>query len=163
MIGNVDVDLFGSDVLIDSNNVVLAAALQAQVAQQGDPAVRIIQLQINTLLKKGLVVDSFNGPLTTTAKKEFQGIMGLVQDAVWGPLTAGAVGEIYSRPILSITLNALKKFAIRYIQMRVGAKVDGIFGNQTKVLVQNWQAAHGLVADGIVGPATWSKLLDENV
>lgn len=51
--GNMDVDLFVNDVLIDSNNVVLAAAPQvAQVVQQGDPAIRIIQQQLNTLLKK---------------------------------------------------------------------------------------------------------------
>ncbi|MFT8313165.1 MAG: GH25 family lysozyme [Clostridium sp.] len=162
MTGDVDVDLFSNDVLIDSNNVVLTASQVQQPVQQGDPAVRIIQLQLNTLLKKGIVVDSFNGPVTTAAIKEFQGIMGLLQDGIWGPKTAGAVGEIYSRPVDGVP-NPHYEYATRYIQFRVGASVDGTFGNGTKVSVQNWQASHGLNPDGVVGPATWSKLLDENV
>jgi lysozyme len=156
---NMDIDLFSSDVLIDTNNIVLASAPQAaQPVQQGDPTVRIIQLQLNTLLKKGLNVDSINGPLTTTTIKEFQGIMGLSQDGIWGPKTAGAVGEIYSRPVDGVPYKHME-YATRYIQFRVGSGVDGTFGNGTKVAVQNWQAAHGLTPDGVVGPATWAKML----
>lgn len=36
--------------------------------------------------------------------------------------------------------------------------IDGIFGSQTKDAVLRFQEVHGLVADGIVGPNTWSKL-----
>ncbi|AGK97422.1 GH25 family lysozyme [Clostridium pasteurianum] len=162
MTGDVDVDLFSSDVLIDSNNVVLTASAITQPVQQGDPSVRIIQLQLNTLLKKGLIVDSFNGPVTTAAIKEFQGIMGLAQDGIWGTKTAGAVGDIYSRPVDGVPYPHYE-YATRYIQMRVGATIDGTFDNGTKVAVQNWQARHGLVADGVVGAVTWSKMLDENV
>ena len=36
--------------------------------------------------------------------------------------------------------------------------VDGIFGNATLVAVKNYQGKNGLVADGIVGPATLAKL-----
>ena len=36
---------------------------------------------------------------------------------------------------------------------------DGIFGQNTKNAVIAFQRAKGLIADGIVGPKTWSKLL----
>ena len=37
--------------------------------------------------------------------------------------------------------------------------VDGINGLKTQTAIKAFQKAHGLVADGIVGPKTWSKLL----
>lgn len=123
---------------------------------------KIIQTQLNTLLKKGLTVDGIPGAITIQAIKDFQSIMGLVSDGIWGSKTASAVGEIYSRPTDGVPFPH-REYATRYIQMRVGASVDGSFGNGTKVAVQNWQARHGLGADGIVGGSTWSKLLDENV
>lgn len=36
--------------------------------------------------------------------------------------------------------------------------VDGIFGKNTERAVKQWQAAHGLTADGIIGPKTWASL-----
>lgn len=42
-----------------------------------------------------------------------------------------------------------------------GAKlaVDGAFGDGTRGAVQAYQRSKGLTADGVVGPATWSRLL----
>jgi len=41
------------------------------------------------------------------------------------------------------------------------AKVDGDFGGKTDTAVKNFQAKHGLKADGIVGKNTWSKINEE--
>jgi hypothetical protein len=38
-------------------------------------------------------------------------------------------------------------------------KADGIFGTMTLAAVKAFQADHGLVPDGIVGPKTWTELL----
>ena len=35
---------------------------------------------------------------------------------------------------------------------------DGIFGKNTELAVKDWQNAHGLKADGIIGPKTWNAL-----
>ena len=158
--GNADIDLFSNSILINSSDHVIVTP--TQLDQSGNPAVRTIQIELNTLLKKGLAADSIKGPLTTAAIKEFQLAMGLKVDGIWGIKTTGAANEIYSRPTDGVAY-AHKEYATRYIQYRVGGSIDGIFGNRTKVNVQNWQASHTLKADGIVGKATWAKLLDENV
>jgi putative chitinase len=37
------------------------------------------------------------------------------------------------------------------------------FGPKTEAAVKAWQSANGLTADGIVGPATWAKIMGEGV
>ena len=36
--------------------------------------------------------------------------------------------------------------------------IDGIFGSNTEKAVKQYQSAHGLVPDGIIGPKTWASL-----
>lgn len=48
---------------------------------------------------------------------------------------------------------------VREIQKALHLMPDGIFGAITEEAVRKWQAAHGLTADGIVGPKTLLKLI----
>jgi hypothetical protein len=50
--------------------------------------------------------------------------------------------------------------AVKTVQGKLGAGADGIFGPNTEVLVRRFQAAKGLVPDGVVGPRTWQALDD---
>ena len=47
----------------------------------------------------------------------------------------------------------------KLMQQKIGVAADGIFGNNTKQAVINYQKSKGLIADGIVGRNTWRKLL----
>lgn len=49
---------------------------------------------------------------------------------------------------------------VRVVQSVVGAKVDGMFGNDTDKLVKAFQSKHGLTADGEVGVNTWTKIAE---
>lgn len=50
---------------------------------------------------------------------------------------------------------------VKHIQLYLGLTADGNFGPKTEAAVKQWQAAHGLVADGIVGVKTWVKMFGE--
>ena len=49
--------------------------------------------------------------------------------------------------------------AVKAVQQVVGAGADGSFGPLTDLKVKQFQAEHGLTADGIVGVNTWRSLL----
>lgn len=48
-------------------------------------------------------------------------------------------------------------YAVTVLQRHLGITADGIFGANTKTKLIEYQKAHGLSADGICGPATWSS------
>lgn len=52
---------------------------------------------------------------------------------------------------------------VQRLQRALGIAVDGIFGRQTQSTLADWQADHGLVADGICGPATWTTLISKGL
>ena len=49
---------------------------------------------------------------------------------------------------------------VGWLQCRVGAGIDDIFGNETKNKVMEFQRNNGLVVDGIAGRNTFNKLLE---
>lgn len=48
-------------------------------------------------------------------------------------------------------------YAVTVLQRHLGVTADGIFGTGTKAKLAAYQKAHGLSADGICGPTTWSS------
>ena len=74
-------------------------------------------------------------------------------DGIWGPETEAAVHKLplcglpYTTPELT-----------KWIQLRVGETVDGIFGQDTYNAVVEFQRDHNLVQDGIVGFNTLKEM-----
>ena len=74
-------------------------------------------------------------------------------DGKWGPQTEAAVKSLplcglpYKTPALT-----------KWVQLRVGALVDGIFGQDTYNEVVKFQRDHNLVQDGIVGFNTLKEM-----
>ena len=101
-------------------------------------------------------------------------VTALAGPAAAGPVKAGSVkaGSVKAgRPVAAVAVAAYPTLqygargsAVTYLQQRlvylrydVGG-VDGVFGNNTLHAVYAFQKVQGISVDGVVGPATWSKL-----
>ena len=80
-----------------------------------------------------------------------------------GPMPPESVWKPDSAPyrLLKVRRPRIRGPYVRFVQARVGAVVDGIYGPATAEAVADWQANHGLTADGIVGPNTHKALNGE--
>jgi peptidoglycan hydrolase-like protein with peptidoglycan-binding domain len=116
-----------------------------------------------------VTVDGRFGPITQSKVEAFQKAHGLSAD--------GIVGN-HTWPALVITIQqGSTGEAVRAVQDQArfrnlsgvpgrGLAVDGIFGPKTDAWVQGFQQAlhagdPSIAVDGIVGPVTWSNLVNE--
>ena len=81
----------------------------------------------------------------------------LYEDGLWGELTDSAVKKI----CLSTKTRGRYSNTTSWVQCRVGASVDGIFGDATTKKVKEYQVKKKLTSDGIVGYNTMMALLKD--
>ena len=60
---------------------------------------------------------------------------------------------------IGVLRKGAKGEGVKMMQEALGVGADGDFGPGTERALKEWQAANGLVADGIAGPKTLEKLL----
>jgi peptidoglycan hydrolase-like protein with peptidoglycan-binding domain len=133
----------------------------------------------------GATPDGQFGPNTAAATKTWQSQHGLTADGVVGPKSwaaaqAAAVASVVTAPPVvvpavptipavatvpsSVTTHATIQQGssgpdVVLWQKVIGVAPDGKFGPATAAATKTWQAQHGLTADGIVGPKTWTTAL----
>jgi N-acetylmuramoyl-L-alanine amidase len=101
--------------------------------------------------------DNIIGPATTSAVEKFQRIVGIIPSGMATSTTWNAINQILSKRL--VQGNQTTGPVMRYIQHRVGTVADGIYGRNTEAAIKRFQQQNGLTADGIIGPATWQKLI----
>ena len=134
-----------------------------------------LQNALNTLNFGPLKVDGIAGPETSTAIKAFQSKSGLAVDGVVGPNTksqlqdalsalagaAAAVAASASQTASGFAVTSAPK-SYQHALNLLGASPmlveDGATGARTLAAIKAFQIAHGLTADGVVGPMTLSTL-----
>ncbi|WP_373530369.1 N-acetylmuramoyl-L-alanine amidase [Nostoc sp.] len=115
------------------------------------------RLKITDKNGKALVEDGFTGANTKSAAEKFQTIVGIQPTGIANAATWNAINLILAKRI--IRPNHAGGTVVAYLQYRVGVENDGVYGPQTEVAIKKFQQQNGLDADGIVGPASWQKLI----
>lgn len=163
-----DMKLFNSESMANAivkglTGKLPSAPVVSVLDETSNPDVSILRLQkaLNRLRIKDysgrpLDEDNIIGSATVFAIKKFQEIVDIQQTGIAGDTTWGAINQVLAKPI--IRKNHAAGIVMKYLQYRVGAETDGIYGALTEAAIQEFQRANGLYADGIVGNLTWRKL-----
>ncbi len=103
--------------------------------------------------------DGISGPATESATRKFHEVMDIDAAGRPVPTTWKALDEIATEPVLRP--NHADGYAVRYVEYRIGADIDGVYDQKAADAVEAFQRRRGLSVDGVVGPQTWSALLGE--
>lgn len=130
----------------------------------GEP-VRSVQYNL-CARKQRVAVDGEFGPETADAVEAFQRSAGLSVDGIVGAKTWPALVVTVREGSIGDAVKGVQSQAQFRIQSDDHAPpfpIDGIFGPRTAAYVRGFQEAVGIPADGIVGPVTWSRLVNEEL
>ena len=129
------------------------------------PKVAAVQVALKRVGLYNATVDGVRGPLTKAAIMRFQRRRGLLVDGVVGPQTRRAFGKrgrpAFGSRAMKLGDRGWDVAAMQYILARRGyppGAIDAVFGPITGTALRNFQAALGLAADGLAGPATIAGL-----
>lgn len=142
------------------------AGAPAAVAQAAGPA-DVAALQV-ALRARGLyvgAVDGVDGPGTSAGVRALQSAAGLTVDGIAGPQTRRALGwrgrpDLADRAVRA-GLRGWDIAAVQFLLARAGfpsGPFDGEAGPHFAAALVRFQAAAGLAADGVAGPATMARL-----
>jgi peptidoglycan hydrolase-like protein with peptidoglycan-binding domain len=127
--------------------------------QSGDSTVMVATLQ-HLLRYHGahIEADAEFGAETEAAVRDFQQLFGLPVDGVVRPETWTALFVTVQRGDANEAVSAVQH-RLGYDGFLEGNVEWGTFDAPTDAAVRAYQQANGLPVDGVVGPATWAKLV----
>lgn len=128
--------------------------------KKGDTGVEVYAIQY-LLIARGfnLGADGIFGNETQNNVEDFQTQKNLSEDGIVGPVTWKALIIQVQQGKSGEEVRAVQKLLKDKFGYNIA--VDGIFGPATANAVKDFQSDKGLAADGIVGPLTWQKLIND--
>lgn len=136
------------------------AAADYPTFKKGDSGEEVYAIQY-LLRARGfnLNADGIFGNETQSNVEDFQTQNNLSEDAIVGSETWKALIIQVQQGKSGEEVRAVQKLLKDKFGYNIA--VDGIFGPATANAVKDFQTSKGLSADGIVGPLTWQKLINE--
>jgi cell wall-associated NlpC family hydrolase len=131
-----------------------ARAHGERILRRGSAGPDVVRIQ----LLLGIPADGIFGRQTDRAVRSFQRAHGLLVDGQVGPQTRGALTAGQSAAGGLILRAGDQGAPVAVVQHALGISADGEFGRQTLAAVRSFQARHGLLVDGQVGPHTAAAL-----
>ena len=132
-----------------------ARRVHPRILRLGDTGPDVVRLQ----RALGVSPDGIFGRQTLHAVLRFQHSHGLLADGEVGPHTQAAMRSAGRSADADIIIRLHDRGpAVAALQRALGITADGDFGPVTLHAVKHFQAAHGLLVDGQVGPHTRAAL-----
>ena len=143
-------------VLALAGALLVVPLLMAGQAHASNPQIAGLQVALRAYGLYLEPVDGIQGPATRAATQAFQRKVGLTPDGIAGPRTRAALGPL-GHPLFGRRRLVRGDFGwdVSVLQFLLHMPaIDGYLGPTTERALERWQRRAGLVADGIVGPAT---------